>query len=70
YSLTTANINSIRRGMTYDEVVAATGMEPLFTNAGEGSLVNNRQNGTAYYFVNGRAFKVSFLNGIVDRASY
>ena len=70
YSITTANVNNIRRGMTYDQVVAATGMAPYFTNAAEGSVVNNRKNGTAYYFVNGRTFKVSFINGKVDKASY
>lgn len=70
YSVTTANVNNIRRGMTYDQVIAVTGMAPYFTNAAEGSVVNNRKNGTAYYFVNGRTFTVSFVNGKVDKASY
>ncbi len=70
YSLTNSNVANIKRGMSYDQVVAALGVEPYFTNSGDAAAANNRKNKIGYYFVNGRTLKVSFINGKVDKVSY
>gem|GEM_PF-4750089 len=70
HSLNSNRVASIRKGMTYDEVLSSTGIAPYFRNQNDAALANNRRNGIAYYFVNGRSLKISFINGIVDRVYY
>ncbi len=68
YSLN--DINVVKKGMTYDELVTSAGFDPYFYDTGEGIVVNHKIDGTGYYFNNGKVMKVVFRNGKVEKIIY